>query len=100
MINPTKLPRKGQMIFSTKHALTSGIEEVKVDSVTPGEYVYYLMKGGPSYGVQLPKSHWFFTRKEALQKTLTMILQKRKSLKKSMDKLEELRQQVTKELNA
>ena len=78
--------------FVTKYALTSGILEVeaavcdKVDSDTIKARAYpYVL---PTY---FHKGDWFITREDAVAKAKKMRLNKIKSLKKQIEKLEKLK---------
>ena len=98
-----KLPKKGQKVFSTKYALTAGIEEVRVMSsqigTTGAGYVYYKEPNGPSYGTQLCAKDWHLTRKEAAKAAALKAEARVRSLLRAKDKVMKLLMQFKAEAN-
>ncbi len=77
-------------VYSTKYALTRGIEEVEGETVDPYPDMFRYMTAG-KYVQYLNGNEWHRTREEAVIRADQMRLDKIESLRKSIAKLKALR---------
>jgi len=74
------------IVFTTKYALTAGIEKVLVGFSDDGVYAYHRERYG-SLGTQYPPKTWHRTEAEAMARVAEMIKAKEKALARAAKKL-------------
>lgn len=77
-------------LWVTRSALTAGIHERKLITISAEHYAYVEAPGAPPYGLQCGPKDWHPTREAALSRAEEMRAAKIASLKRQIAKLEAL----------
>ncbi len=78
---------KVDLIWSTKYALTHGVEKIENAEINADGYAYYAPKG--SWGrFQLAPLDWYRTREEAINRAKQLRQRKLTALRNAIHKLE------------